>query len=445
MSATPREHFEELDWLDYAQGEADRSLAGEMQSHLAGCEACRLRLESMRDLAAALPFAGKLVEGESGSEGRRNSIDFDSIARRARARADAIAPDREASRGEIVEAFTSPGRGEFPWTASSREVARSLSRELLRSDVPLAGRIARSALAALEQSPERETPGAGGLEGVLRTVVAYVLYSEGESERALEELERARPIIETFSRVPEDDLSFWGYVSALALRDLGRAEAALEALDLAERLQRLLEDFPRQARCRIVRAVILADLGRPEEAIPIYEDLLARGERELEDARLLGTLHLNLGSDLVLTNRLHEAKRAYARAAEIARRTGGQGMLLRLRAGLAEIAVREGRYEDAYEIALDLREHFRSANLGWDEIQTELRIVEALLRLGREAEAAETCRKILPRIHELGLPIEAARAVEYLTEAELSPANLEKVSRFLARAKRDDRQRWSAA
>jgi len=446
VSATPRTHFEELDWLDYAQGEADRSLAGEMQHHLAGCPDCRLRLDSMRKLSAALPFARSLVEADSDRpDAAGGPLDLDSIARRARERADSIAPAREEDRAEIVEAFSTPGRENFPWSASSYEAARALTRDLLRSDVPLAGRIARSALEALAKAPDRETLGADGLEGVLRTGVAYVLYSEGQSERALEELERARPLIETLSRVPEDELAFWAYVSALALRDLGRAEAALAALDLAERLHGLLEDFPRLARCRIVRAVILADLGNPEMAIPIYEELLGRGEAELEDERLLGTVFLNLGSDLISTNRFPEAKRLYARAAEILRRTGEHKRLLSLRAGLATIAAREGRYQDAYDIALDLRENFRSRNLGWDEIRTELRIVEALLHLGREAEAVETCRKILPRIQELGLSVEAARAVEYLTEADLSLSRLEKVSRFLDRFRRGDTQRWSAA
>lgn len=446
MNATPRRHFEELDWLDYAQGEADRSLAGEMHHHLSECSDCRLRLESFRRLADALPFARDLVDGDSNlPEGEGTAIDLGSIVRRARESADAIAPDREETRAEIVEAFSSAGREDFPWFSPFYEAARALARELLRTDVPLAGRIARSALSALERAPDREVLCADGLEGLLKTVLGYVLYSEGESERALDELEKARPILETLSRVPEDELSLWSYVSALALRDLGRAEAALAALDLAERLQSLLEDFPRQARCRIVRAVILADLGRHGEAIPIYEDLLVRGKAELEDERLLGTVYLNLGSDLISTNRFPEAKRLYAKAAEILRRTGEQRVLLRLRAGLATIAAREGRYQDAYDIALDLRENFRSKNLGWDEIHTELRIVEALLHLGREAEAAETCRKILPRIHELGLSVEAARAVEYLTEADLTLSRLEKVSRFLDRFKKDETQRWSAA
>ncbi len=445
MNATPRRHFEELDWLDYAQGEADRALAGEMQHHLSECKDCRLRLESIRQLAAALPFARGLVEaGDNRPDAAGDSVDFDAIARRARERADAIAPGRKETRAEIVEAFSSPVREGFSWSPPSYEAARALVRELLRRDVPLAGRIARSALSSFEKAPDRETLGADGLEGVLRTVVAYALFSEGESERALEELEKARSVIETLSRVPEDDLAFWSYVSALALRDLGRADAALAALDVAERLQGLLEDFPRQARCRIVRAVIFADLERRLDAIRIYEDLLARGEADL-DTRLLGTIHLNLGSDLIQVNRLTDAKRHYARAAEIIRRTGDHRKLVSIRAGLVEVARLEDRHQDVYDIGVQLRADYRSRNLGWDEIRIELRIAEALLHLEREAEAVETCKKILPRIHELGLSAEAARAVEYLTEADLSLSRLEKVSRFLDRFKKDETQRWSAA
>ena len=446
MNVSSRGHFEEIDWLDYAQGVAERSVAGEMQHHLAGCEACRRRLDSMRALSGALPFAGSLVAGEENPpEENRSPLDLESIVREARARADAVAPDRKASRTALLEAFSLPDRGEFLWAPASFEAARALARELLRDDVPLAGRIVRSALSALESASKAEAIGADGLEGVLRTALAYVLHSEGESARALEELERARPIIETTSRVPEDDLAFWSYVSALALRDLGRAQAALEALDVAENLSGLLQDFPRQARCRIARAVILSDLGQPQEAISVYEELLARGERELEDSRVLSRVYLNLGLDLIRTNRLNEAKRIYARAADLFRKTGESSLFVRMRAGLAEIAAREGRYQDCYDIGVKLRKSFRSQNLGWDEVQTELRIASALLHLGRNAEAAEICRELLPRIEELGLSLEAVRAVAYLTEAELDLERLEKVSRFLGRVEKGEDLRWSAA
>jgi tetratricopeptide (TPR) repeat protein len=446
MTTTPRAHFEELDWLDYAEGSAEPPRTGPMRDHLAECPPCRKRLESMRDLAVALPFAGDLIAGESrASDGMPSAVELDSIVLRARKDADAFSPHRDGSRREIADAFSRPMGGALTWTFSRFEAARALTRELLRSDVPLAGRIVRSALSALEKAPNREEIGRDGLEGVLRTVLAYVFHTEGESAIALEELERARPIIEGSSLVREDDFALWSYVRALALRDLGRADAALEALDTAERLYRLLEDFPRRARCQIARATILASLDRPEEAIPVYEDLLARGERELEDERLVGIIQSNLGADLIHVNRISEAKRAYARAAEIFRRTGERARLLKIRSGLAGIAMREGRYKDACETWTELRSKYRSANLGWDEIWTELRIVEALLHLDREAEAVETCKAVLPRIQELGLSREAARAVEYLTEAELNLARVEKVSRFLERARRDDAERWSAA
>ena len=445
MNATPRVHFEELDWLDYAQGEAAPRLAAEMQHHAANCAECRERLESMRRLAAGLPFAGELLEGESRAiEAERAPFDVESVARAARATVEAAPRDFDAHRRELLDAFSSSEGAGYRWTAPSYEAARVAGRELLRSDVPLAGRIARAALGALENDPGRQEIGADGVEGVLRTVAAYVLYTEGESERALEELEKARPAIELLSRVPEDDLAFWSYVSALALRDIGRAEAALEALDVAEKLAQILDDFPRQARCRIVRAAILADLGKPEESIAIHETLLAR-EGELEDARLLGMIYNNLGADLLDTDRTDDARRFFARAAEIFRKTGEQVRMLRIRAGLATIAAREGRYQDSLDTALELREHFRSKNLGWDEVHTEIRIVEALLRLGRSAEAVETCRRLLPRIEELGLSREAARAVAFLTEAELDLDRIRKVRQFFGRAERNPNPRWSAA
>jgi tetratricopeptide (TPR) repeat protein len=432
MNSTPRPHFEETDWLDFIQQAAGPAQSQEMRRHLAGCVECSRRLDAMRRLSDAIPFSKSILFEEAASGDGHDAA----VARRAAA---AISERAPVDRTAMSTAFAEDAPAAFPWTPEELETACAITRELLRSDFARAGRIARSAIAAIESGVEGTTT-----EGTLRVVAAYARRMEGDSARALDELERARPIVEAGSRAPEDDLALWSYVSGSALLDLGRTKAALEAFDLSASLCRLLEDFPREARCRIMKAVIVADLGGQEEAIRIYEELLAR-ESDLEDPRLVGMIYLNLGSDLIDVDRLADAKRAYARAVEILRKTGETARLARLRSGLAKMAAREGRYEDACEIAISLRSSFRSSNLGWDEIHLELRIADFLLHLGRSAEAAEVCRNLLPRIRELGLSAEAERAVEYLTQSELDLERVAKVTRFLERVEKGEDARWSVA
>ena len=135
------------------------------------------------------------------------------------------------------------------------------------------------------------------------------------------------------------------------------------------------------------------------------------------------------------------------RASVLLKSTGQEAMLSRVRIGLAGIAERENRLEEALEMRIALRADYRTLSIPWEEIQLELDVAVLLLKLERGAEAAAICAALLPRIESLGLEREAAKAVAYLAEAQESVdlAGVGRVRDFLRRLEAGEDLRWSAA
>jgi hypothetical protein len=122
-------------------------------------------------------------------------------------------------------------------------------------------------------------------------------------------------------------------------------------------------------------------------------------------------------------------------------------MIFRVRTGLAAIAEREDRLEEALAMRIELRADFKSLSIPWEEIQHELNIAELLLKLDRRGEAGEICRTLLPRIEAFGFQREAARAIAFLAEAEkgVELGQIVRVREFLRRLEGGEDLRWSAA
>jgi len=442
MIATPRSHYEEIDWLDYVQGETHGRFREDLEAHLAVCAECDGTVKSYGRLARSLPAAISLVcdvEIES-SESENEAIIAAALAE-DRWRNDA-ADGREES---ILAVFAQDCPSPFPfrWTRALLEAAHPLCRALLRTDVAKAGRILRSALAP---SGIGRVPDASGLEASLRASFAFVRMSEGAVEECLRILDQVRPVLEADLPVPEIELAYWHYVRASALRSVSRAEDALLEIRASRALYEVLEDSDRLARCRQVEAVLVSELGNPERAIGMYRELIAETSPG-RDARLHARLLTNYGSDLARAGRSSEAKAIYTRALDLLQRTGLDDQTFRIRAGLSRIAESEGRLEDALAMNVAMRPDVRAVAVPWEEVIHELEIARLYLELGREAEAAKICRDLVPRAEELGLEKETADALAYLTETEREPGltRIDRVVRFARRRHEGEDVRWSAA
>jgi tetratricopeptide (TPR) repeat protein len=443
MKATPRPHFEEIDWLDYVQGDVDLEQRRDRESHLADCAQCRATVKSLERLARALPTGLCLVEDDGQSAASAESCE--ALVAAARERAEEKLSSSEVRRQALLSVFAdeSCAGADIAWTPALLDEAHPLCRELLRTDVELAGRMLRSALAFLDF---RGASIAKGLAASLRASFAYVRVVEGKVEEGLAALDRVHSVLETEVPVPEVELGFWHYVRATALYNLSRPEEALPEIRSAESIYEMLDDPGRLARCRQIEAVLLSNLGNPEASIEVY-GLLLGDPSSSEDQPLYAGLLVNYGNDLVNVGRLSEAKATYARAIDLLKKTGQERLLFRVRTGLAKIADQEGRWEDALAIMVALRPQVRALSIAWEEVLNELRIAEMYLKLEKPSEAAEICRALLPRIEESGFEREAEKALKYLVEAErnIDLARLGHVQRFIQRLENGEILSWSAA
>jgi tetratricopeptide (TPR) repeat protein len=435
MNATPRPHFEEIDWFDYVQGDVDAEAARELHAHLSGCPQCRGVVRDYERLARAVPAALHLVT-DDGTRDNRESRDAAVLAAAVDSAREEGDP-AEARRGVILAAFEGAGAGPS-WDLELAEEANALCRDLLRTDVPLAGRILRSALAC----PGLDRGGSASLSATL----AYVLRVEGDLERALETLDRVRDDLGSGSAILELELGFWHYVRATVLYNLRRLDEALGEIRAAREIYEMLEDGDRIVRCGQTEAVLLSDLDRLDEALALYRQLVEHppaGESPSARAVLL----MNYGTDLVRAGRLPDARATYARAIELLTKTGQPRFLMRVREGLSNIAIQENRLEEGLAMKIALRPDFQALSILSEDVIHELGIAELYIQLGRSADAAAICRGLLSRIEGAELHREAAKALAYLVEAErdLDVERVGRVRQFIRRVEDGADLRWTAA
>lgn len=455
MTRSP-EHFEEVDWLDYVQDRAEEPLRALLEEHLATCTACQERVAGLRKLAAGLAEARTLLQDDpdvraatAATPQAPEQPDEQLHARWKRASEEATnqAEASDRCRSAVIEHLASDRtlRTLPSLEAGHLAAANALARESFSTDLSRASAIVEDALVLIDRVPGQGTAEVHGVHGLLRTSWAYLLLRQGEYTEALRELDLSRPLLEELHS-SDLELAFWSYVRGSVLHSLSQFAEALEEIRSAEQTYADFEDWDRVARCKIVRAILASNDGRPEEAVPLYEELLQPGGPALEES-LRAILYQDLGFDLVLTNRLQEAKIAYARAARLFRKTHQENLLFQIRIGIAEIAYKEKRLEEALALNEALRPELRTRHLRWDAIQRELRIIEILVRLGRAPEARKSCEAILPEAAEVGLAREVRQTLDALDAADnqASLSRLLSMQEYLQRAQRVSRSRSGAA
>jgi tetratricopeptide (TPR) repeat protein len=414
---TPRPHFEELDWLDFEQGFLEPRERAEMEGHLSDCLPCRERAGSLRRLSRGLGPMRELLE----SAGRDSVEANEAVVAAAVRTAEEIADWSDRARAELVrfgEVLPPPGSvRNLSWYHV--EAANRLARECLAKELPRARSLVDWCRTALDELDGRQDRGQvpGGLAGAVRATGAYLRLTEGRPAEALEEIDAARGLPAGPLPLRDLETAFCSYVRTTCLHHLSRFEEGLREIASCEEIYAAYGDGRRRARSRFWRAILLSDGGAPERALPIYDELLSDKDL-IADAPIHAILHLSLANDLIFTGETARAKAVYARAAVLLKKTGQQDRLFRIRVGLADIAYREGRVEEALNLNLQLRPVFRERRLAWDEVRRELWIIRQLLELERFGEARSLCSALASRAEELSLKDEARRALSLLARAD---------------------------
>jgi len=443
---TPRAHFEELDWLEYAQGRLDREEKLLLDDHLETCSSCRDRLKEFERMVTALDPLWDFIR----PEGDRPAAEDQALMERAEKIADTIDREVTQARAELVALGPALPAPESFVNLSHVYVyaAILIARESFATRFEESRNLITWAVAALERLQEDDSKKLPwpGLAGAVGSCMAYLRHREGKPLQALSELDAARTLLDLPVPLRDLEMAFWSYVRAGCLHNLSRFEEALREISSAEEIYAAFGESRRAARSRFLRAIILSDSGNLREALPLYESLV-QDKDAMADAPIYALLYLSFASCLVFSGDLKRAKSAYAKTAGLLKKTGQEDQLFRVRVGLADIAHREGRLEDALDLNVRLRSEFRERRLPWDEVRRELWIIREFLELERFEEARETCRALASRAEELSLTAEARSALAYLADAEeaLSAEAIASVQEVLQRIERGISTRWSVA
>jgi|GEM_PF-2330044 len=175
----------------------------------------------------------------------------------------------------------------------------------------------------------------------------------------------------------------------------GALETAAEVRDLAEALYR--PGDPRRLRGRYVHATALM-LENPEQAVAMYEQLIADHERMVGPSQRLANTIGNFGVALSRIGRDRESMDSFARAATMIENTVGRDhYLFRLSmTNLAALHLRADEPEEAERLILEILPDLTSRQQQFGGIETMYRasalevLAGAQLMQGRASEAVES-------------------------------------------------------
>jgi tetratricopeptide (TPR) repeat protein len=230
-------------------------------------------------------------------------------------------------------------------------------------------------------------------------------YWTGEYERALEYGEQAISFAEEIKS--SDSLLRTGSVHALTLTGMGRHEEALPKFEEVIARGREFELVPRMtARALNMSSALYRDLFQLDEATRRNEEAA-----ELGAAAGFANAVLQSGIDRLFTDLARdEVGRAEARWPELWERTqqtkGWHQWLTagRLAEGKAEIALAKGNYAEAARMAEDAIDRARKVRRAKYELAARLVLGQALMALGHPERGIDELRTALDGIRRLGHP-----------------------------------------
>ena len=339
------------------------------------------------DLVAADPVLDKLLEETQGLERLKVLM--------ARAH---TATDAEGATRMSQEAF------DLAQSLSIEEfIGPALALQSLASS--MAGNMNMS-LELGERALAKWIPGTRRIERALcLDQMATGWYWTGEYERALEYGEQAISFAEEIKS--SDSLLRTGSVHALTLAGMGRHEEALPRFEEVIARGREFELVPRMtARALNMSSALYRDLFQLEEATRRNQEAA-----ELGAAAGFANAVLQSGIDRLFTDLARgEVGSAEARWPELWERTqqtkGWHQWLTagRLAEGKAEIALAKGNYAEAARLAQDAIDRARKVRRAKYELAARLVLGRALMALGQPERGVDELRAALDGIRRLGHP-----------------------------------------
>jgi tetratricopeptide (TPR) repeat protein len=234
-------------------------------------------------------------------------------------------------------------------------------------------------------------------------------------------------------------------VYASLCADRRRFALALDAIDTVYDVYKKRGDLHGAGRALISKGIYTGYAGRPEEAIRLLDQGLARIEDRREPGLAFLAIHNQL-CFLVDLGRYEEARRVLARSRPRCEPASGRVSRIKLRWLEGRIHAGLGRLGEAERDFRAVRREFEQAALGYNAALASLDLAAVCLRRGDAAEAKRAAVAAVEVFRALQIHREALTAVLLLESALergiATVALLEKVAGFLRQAEGDETARF---
>jgi len=205
------------------------------------------------------------------------------------------------------------------------------------------------------------------------------------------------------------------------------------------------QDCHRAGRALIMKALGLAEVGEPDEAIGLLRE--AEGLIDVaRDPRLYLCLRHNLLWNLTTTEEYDKAEALYPQVAAFCREVGNPLDQFRLRWVEGRIAAGLGQSEQAIQIFQNLRQDFAIRGIAYDAALVTLELTALYARQGALAEVKELSLEMAKIFHVQDVPREALAALLFFQKAaerERATAKLAReIAAFLEKLRSDPAARF---
>lgn len=406
-------HYDDESLFQYVEGTSP--IASEIESHVSSCTECAKEVGEQRELITTLGEK-EMWESAPSTVPRQFVLNVAAFAERARR-------EDEQAATQCEELLTGPPAW---WRQRLRKMQGVYTGGMVKQLLERMRSHLESSPANALQVTALAIEIANGLDVStypsdyvikLRAQAlrdhAYVLSFMGRYPDALECADRSKRL---FAQVPlpEYDLARLALVRATILRNVDRGEEAIAlARDAAETFRRF-GDMTRHVNARITEAAMIFDSGNAAAALEIW--LALEQEDALDDIGRLRVTH-NIGTAYADLGQPERAAEYLQRCIPVYDMLGMDTERARARWMLSHALVAAGRTRDAIPTLRKTWREFEQLELIVDAGLVGLELADALLTLGQPEEVPAICRDLIAQFTHAGMTSRAITALSFLREA----------------------------
>lgn len=409
-------HYTPDELARYAATPSTFPEARKLEEHIAACQACGDELDAIRSFEAALmeEETWRLIDDASMDMRREPLRDLKERIEKEDAEATTM----------LVRHLSSPLR--FMWAGIARKrrfrtggVVRILCRASadVREQNPLhAMYLAEAAAAIAEALPDDWYPARGisHLRGLAWKEYANACRYLGRFDAALDAINRAE---RAYRRLlsNETELGIVDYLRGTVLWKQERLEEALAYARKSNEAFSALRDRDRWVNARLLEGAILGDMQAYEAAQDIFAQLHEAAEEGGDPLVLARVLH-GLGNICTDVGDFGNASVHLLDALQLYSVLDVSSEMARVRWSIAVLALVSGNVAEACLRLAAARDECIALDMLTDAALITLDLIEANVVLDRRSDIRRLCGEVLERVKVAGMVPAALRAVAYLRE-----------------------------